>query len=93
MNAEFKKQVEALNHNLSTSFTEEVRIFEKQSIIENGMPFNITTNSKSEFGIAGKYANLYLIPEEEGAFERAVLEKYENNNWCQYIINAVKRTN
>jgi len=80
MDAELKEQVEELYRNLGTSFTEAVRIFAKQSLIENGIPFNITANRKSAFGIAGKYANPSLIPEEEGAFERAMVEKYENNN-------------
>lgn len=80
MDSELKEQVEILYRNLGTSFAEAVRIFAKQSIIENGMPFNITIKHKSAFGIAGKYANPSLIPEEEGAFERAIVEKYENNN-------------
>lgn len=80
MDSELKEQVEILYRNLGTSFAEAVRIFAKQSIINNGMPFNITTNRKSAFGIAEKYANPSLIPEEKGAFERAMVEKYENNN-------------
>jgi len=34
-------------------------------------------NRKSAFGIAGKYANPSLISEEEGAFERAMVEEYD----------------
>ena len=32
----------------------------------------------SAFGIASKYANPDLIPQEEGAFARAMVEKHEN---------------
>ena len=35
---------------------------------------------KSARGIARKYANPELIPLEEGTFERAMAEKYENRN-------------
>ena len=34
----------------------------------------------SAMGIANKYANPDLIPFEKGAWERAVIEKYEQNH-------------
>jgi len=36
-------------------------------------------NQKSSFGALKEYANPKLIPEEAGAWERAVTEKYEND--------------
>ena len=45
MDAELKEKVEALYKEMGTSFAEAVRIFAKQSIQENGMPFVITANS------------------------------------------------
>lgn len=41
MDADLKEQVEDLYKNLGTSFAEAVRIFAKQSIHENAMPFTI----------------------------------------------------
>lgn len=77
MDADLKEQVEALYREMGTSFAEAVRIFAKQSVIENGMPFVVTANSKKTYGRLSKYANTDLIVEEKGAYEKAVLEKYE----------------
>lgn len=41
MDTDLKEQVELLYKKLGTSFAEAVRIFAKQSIQENGMPFII----------------------------------------------------
>ncbi|MFZ3131138.1 MAG: type II toxin-antitoxin system RelB/DinJ family antitoxin [Desulfosporosinus sp.] len=79
MDAVLKDEVEQLYRSLGTSFAEAVRIFAKQSIEENGMPFVPRANRGEAFGIAAKYANPSLMAQEEGAFERAVTEKYGNN--------------
>lgn len=39
MDSDLKEKVEALYREMGTSFAEAVRIFAKQSIQENGMPF------------------------------------------------------
>ena len=39
MDAELKDKVEALYRDMGTSFAEAVRIFARQSVRENGMPF------------------------------------------------------
>ncbi len=44
MDADLKEEVEKLYRELGTSFAEAVRIFAKQSIKQNGMPFVITMN-------------------------------------------------
>ena len=49
MDAELKEKVEALYKEMGTSFAEAVRIFAKQSIQENGMPFVITANHKNTY--------------------------------------------
>ena len=41
MDAELKEQVEQLYKDMGTSFAEAVRIFARQSVEENGMPFVI----------------------------------------------------
>lgn len=42
-----------------TSFAEAVRIFAKQSVLENGMPFVISANHGNTFGRLSKYADEY----------------------------------
>src|SRR5699024_9698651 len=77
MDAELKEKVEALYRELGTSFAEAVRIFAKQSVLENGMPFVITANHGNTYGRLSKYADFAKRAQEEGAYERAVVEKYE----------------
>jgi len=80
MDAELKEQAEALYRDMGTSFAEAVRIFAKQSVQENGMPFVVTANRKNTYGRLSKYANSNLIAEEEGAYGRAMVEKHEKTN-------------
>ena len=60
MDAELKEQVEALYKAMGSSFAEAVRIFAKQSVAEQAMPFRVhipTDNAKRELGVAnGKYS-------------------------------------
>ena len=59
MDSELKEQAELLYKQLGTSFAEAVRIFAKQSVEEQGMPFSIHLSPggrKRTLGIAnGKY--------------------------------------
>ena len=63
MDAELKEQVELLYKKLGTSFAEAVRIFAKQSVEENAMPFVIHVPKEKierKLGIAnGKF----IIPD------------------------------
>ncbi|MDO5338445.1 MAG: type II toxin-antitoxin system RelB/DinJ family antitoxin [Eubacteriales bacterium] len=77
MDADLKEKAETLYRELGTSFAEAVRIFAKQSVLENGMPFVISANHKNAYGRLSKYADPDKRKQEEGAFERAVVEKYE----------------
>jgi addiction module RelB/DinJ family antitoxin len=77
MDLDLKEKVEALYRNMGTSFAEAVRVFAKQSIQENGMPFVVTANRGKPYGSLAKYANPALVAEEEGAYERAMVKKYE----------------
>jgi DNA-damage-inducible protein J len=55
MDADLKEQVETLYKKLGTSFAEAVRIFAKQSVQENAMPFRIhipEQNSSQRIGLA-----------------------------------------
>lgn len=80
MDAELKEQVESLYKELGTSFAEAVRIFAKQSVIENGMPFTIKASGKSAYGRLSEYSNPNLIPKENQAFEKAAVDNYESLN-------------
>lgn len=66
MDADLKEQVEALYKEMGTSFAEAVRIFARQSIQENGMPFTITSNRKNMYGRLSKYADMKLAEQENG---------------------------
>jgi hypothetical protein len=41
------------------------------------MPFVVTANRGKTYGSLAKYANPALDAEEEGAYERAMVKKYE----------------
>jgi addiction module RelB/DinJ family antitoxin len=79
MDAEMKEKAELLYHSLGTSFPEAVRMFAKQSIAENGMPFQVTASKGQAFGIASVYADAGLITKEKGAYARAMEAKHALN--------------
>jgi len=76
MDAELKEKVELLYRGMGTSFAEAVRIFATQSLVENGMPFQVTTGKGRAFGIASGYANPDLTAMEKGAYARAMEAKH-----------------
>ena len=76
MDAELKEKVELLYRGMGTSFAEAVRIFATQSLVENRMPFQVTTGKGNAFGAASKYANAVLINQEKGAFAQAMEAKH-----------------
>lgn len=79
MDAELKQQVEELYRSMGTSFAEAVRIFARQSIEENAMPFVMHVPKQKVRGMAAKYANPDITIQEEGAFERMVVEHHETD--------------
>lgn len=76
MDAELKEAAERLYKELGTSFAEAVRIFAKQSVREQGIPFTINVERKSAYGMLAQYADPAKIAEEQDAFAEAVSEKY-----------------
>lgn len=76
MDAEMKEQVERLYQRMGSSFADAVRMFAAQSLLEQGMPFKPTASQGRAFGIASARANPNLIPEEKGAFARAMVQKH-----------------
>jgi len=80
MDAELKETVERLYKNLGTSFAEAVRIFARQSITDQGLPFVVTSNHKSAYGMLAQYADPLKAAEEGEAFAAAMGEKHEKVN-------------
>lgn len=80
MDADLKEKAEALYREMGTSLAEAVRIFAKQSVQQNGMPFVMTANRKNTYGRLSAYADSALTDQEKGAMERAIMEKYEKTD-------------
>ena len=76
MDGELKESAEKLYRSLGTSFAEAVRIFARQSVTDQGMPFVITSDRKSAYGMLAQYAKPELMEQESEAFERAVVTKH-----------------
>lgn len=77
MDADLKEKAESLYREMGISFAEAVRIFAKQSVQENGMPFVMAANRKNTYGRLSQYADLRLAAEEKGAYDRAMAAKHE----------------
>ena len=50
IDADVKEKAEKLYREMGTSLAEAVRIFAKQSVLENGMPFVISANQGNTYG-------------------------------------------
>lgn len=76
MDSELKEQAERLYKQLGTSFAEAVRIFAKQSVAEQGMPFTMhlsPSDTKRTLGLAnGKY----VIPDNIDACNDEIAEMF-----------------
>jgi len=78
MDSELKEQAESLYKSMGSSLAEAVRIFAKQSVAENAMPFRVyipsdNTKAKREIGIAnGKYN----IPDDIDADNDKIAEMF-----------------
>lgn len=79
-----KEAAEAVYRGLGTSLSEAVRIFARQSVIVDGMPFtpHFATPRRREpssFGAFAEYANPKLRGKEKGAFARAMEAKHAHS--------------
>ena len=94
MDSNQKKEAEELFERLGTSIADAVRMFVAQSIEQQGLPFEIRTEfprrrTLHAYGALRKYADPSKIPLEEGAWERAVVEKYAITGYkCNSEISA-----
>lgn len=77
IDADLKEQVEQLYRDMGTSFAEAVRIFARQSVQENGMPFTIhipNHTTQQRIGIAkGKFTVPDDIDENNDEIEEMFL--------------------
>ncbi len=78
-----KKEAEELFERLGISLADAVRMFVAQSIEQQGLPFEVKTDTPVRkklhaYGIAHKYADPSKIPLEKDAWAMAVAEKYAN---------------
>lgn len=80
MDADLKEKAENLYREMGTSLAEAVRIFAKQSVQENGMPFVMTANRKNTYGRLSGYADPGLREQEEKMMERALVKKHEKTD-------------
>lgn len=75
MDSDLKEQVENLYKSMGSSFAEAVRIFARQSVAENAMPFrvHVPVGKQRKIGIAdGKY----IIPDNIDADNDMISEMF-----------------
>lgn len=80
MDKETRDSVEKLYKDMGITFASAVRMFAKQSLVEQGLPFVVSKNAKLAGGMLSKYADKSKRELEEEAFERGVVEKYAKTN-------------
>ncbi len=92
MEAELKEHAENLYREMGTSFAEAVRIFAKQSVISNGLPFSVTASGNKTYGMLSEYADPLLIADEKDAYTAAMTKKHAKSNWykCNFIASLIK---
>jgi len=64
MDAELKEQVELLYKKLGTSFAEAVRMFARQSVQENAMPFTIHIPEERNSQRIGVASGKFIVPDD-----------------------------
>ena len=79
MDKETKDKVEDLYRDMGITFASAVRLFAKQSLVEQGMPFIVSKKPSLAGGILSKYADKSKWELEEGAMERGIAEDYAKN--------------
>lgn len=80
MDKKTKDDVERLYRTMGLTFASAVRLFAKQSLVEQGMPFVVTKKPTNAAGMLSKYADITKRKLEEGAFESGIIDEYKKNN-------------
>lgn len=76
MDADLKAQVEELYKRLGTSFAEAVRMFARQSVQENGMPFTLHIPESKQTQRIGAAKGKLIVPEDIDQYNEDVLELF-----------------
>ena len=79
MEKSVKDKVEKLYKDMGITFASAVRLFAKQSLVEQRMPFIVSKKPMLSGGILSKYADKTKWSEEDSAFEKGIVKNYENN--------------
>lgn len=88
VDADLKEQAEELYKKLGTSFAEAVRIFAKQSVRENAMPFRISMGERETDKRIGIAEGEFVVPED--------IDKYNNERTDPFdciLISQAKAEN
>lgn len=85
IDSDLKEAAEAVYRSLGTSLTEAVRIFTRQSVIDEGMPFTPHMGrprrvAATSFGSFASFANPKLRGKEKSAFARAMELKHAHSS-------------
>lgn len=76
MDADLKEQAEELYKKLGTSFAEAVRIFAKQSVRENAMPFRISLVEQETDQRIGIAKGEFAVPENIDQFNDEIADMF-----------------
>ena len=79
MDKGIKDKVEKLYRDMGITFASAVRLFAKQSLVEQRMPFVVSKKPMLAGGMLSKYADKTKWIEEDEAFAKGMVEKYEDN--------------
>lgn len=79
MDADLKDQAETLYKKLGTSFAEAVRIFARQSVQENAMPFVIRIPDKSTAQRIGIAKGKFEVPDNIDQYNDEISEMFGGN--------------
>jgi DNA-damage-inducible protein J len=79
MDAELKEQVEDLYRRMGSSFAEAVRIFARQSVEENAMPFTMHLTKKSGKRILGIADGKYNFPDDIDGSNQEIADMFGVN--------------
>lgn len=79
MEKSIKDKVEKLYKDMGITFATAVRLFAKQSLVEQRMPFIISKTPTLTGGMLSKYADKSKWAKEDGAFEKGIITAYEES--------------
>lgn len=79
MDKSTKDKVEKLYRQMGITFASAVRLFAKQSLVEQGLPFVVSKKPTLAGGMLSKYADKTKWPEELSAMEGELKAKHEKS--------------